>query len=174
MFSKQKPVNGNGTPIVSKVVDFDTLTDTHDKKHVIEKKVNVSAPQRGLFSTFWPFKWPSNFSQQQLSVAKDISSVDQHTLDGLNSVRSPEDKVIAMKKLKTENSSEEFIDVEYKQLSYAEAASLRVVRESKGSKVTSKKPKTDLVVDQDDDLEKSITDVELAEAAKKSIRYART
>ncbi|KAF6008541.1 hypothetical protein HII13_003864 [Brettanomyces bruxellensis] len=171
MFPDKKQLSRKESQIAPKVVDFGTLSDQHEQDHVIEKTVNVSTPRSGALSAFWPLRWFSRTNQQQTPSEKGHASCHSK-LDESNKVRSPTDKVIAMKKLKTENSSEEFIDVEYKQLSYAEAASLRVAQESE-PKSALKKHNNSIVVDQDDDLEKSITDVELAEAAKKNTRYVR-
>ncbi len=170
MFSDKKKLSRKESQIAPKVVDFGTLSDQHGQDHVIEKTVNVSTPRSGSLSAFWPLRWFSRTNQQQTPLENGHVSCSK--LDESNKVRSPTDKVIAMKKLKTENSSEEFIDVEYKQLSYAEAASLRVAQERE-PKSAFKKHNNSIVVDQDDDLEKSITDVELAEAAKKNTRYVR-
>ncbi len=56
MFLKQNQMNRNETPTAPKVVDFGTLSDTHDEKHAIEKNVNLPAPQSRLFSSIPPLR----------------------------------------------------------------------------------------------------------------------
>ncbi|VEU21160.1 DEKNAAC102035 [Brettanomyces naardenensis] len=63
-----------------------------------------------------------------------------------------------MKKLQEGNDTDDFIDIQVRKLSYAEAASL---------KRDGRQP----VVDQDKELEKSITDIEFMNAYKKQKRF---
>lgn len=49
-------MNRNETLTAPKVIDFGTLSDTHDKKHAIEKYVNVPPSQSGIFARIWPLR----------------------------------------------------------------------------------------------------------------------
>ncbi|QPG74120.1 hypothetical protein FOA43_001442 [Brettanomyces nanus] len=146
----------------TKVIDFGTIdtssakADKHKDMDYEKDAISNYGNGRSFFS-MWPLKMLFGTREQSGSRASDQSCG--------NIVDSPLDEVIAMKRLQgdasADNGTDDFIDIQVRKLSYAEVASLRA----------SNKECRCRVVDQDKELEKSVTDMELTNAFKRQKRF---
>lgn len=163
-YSKLPEINLEKKPL-PKIIDFNTI-DKGTNEVIIKDVTKVG------INLLWPFG-------SKNSKKKEPADDEKATTLLLDS----NDRVIAMKKIDlsnlkddnddsnyvlnnskltidTDNDNEEFIDIQVRQLSYAEVAAL-----NNGHKET--KHNTNIVViDQDTELEKSITDLEMMDKFK--------
>lgn len=134
------------------VFDFDTISNS--QKEISAKNVSE---KRGFFN------WAFGITKGN---AKDLTAVatSEPLLTDINS------KVLKMKSIEIDDS--EFIDVGNGKLSYAEVALFKVPKAStnKESKLKSVSDEV-VIIDQDLDLGKSITDMEMIEEYKKHKQF---
>ncbi|KAH3667189.1 hypothetical protein OGAPHI_002838 [Ogataea philodendri] len=151
------------------VIDFNTV----ELSNVTASVSSAKKPR----SWFWPFGGSK-------SAAKTEPVVDPATVANkekeFKMVGDSTNKVIAMKKMhEGDDLDDDFIDIQVRKLSYAEVAALQLKKNSlppAGSAKTASSGGSNLesVVDQDLDLEKSVTDVEFAENYRKSKKFTAT
>lgn len=177
-FFSSKPAAPKEPNALPKIVDFNTIDKTSSLK-----TDQLLTKNSSRFSI-----WPFGSKNTKSDLLKDQNN------DNKSFVINPNDKVISMKKVDSSsldydasitetdvttnkvddiNKDEEFIDIQLRQLSYAEVAALDLSRKHLSSKTivaTSKKSETNnnevIVVDEEKELEKSITDMEMAESYK--------
>lgn len=114
--------------------------------------------------SFWSYLFGKNKKAEEKKDDDRANSSDKKS--NIPSEWSPSDKVIMMKK-HGEDQEEEFVSLEIKPLSYAEAAFL-------GPKLKANRPVNSnvAVIDQDNDLERSITDIDLTKTFGRYIKNA--
>lgn len=172
--SKQLPIT-ESDPAVPKIVDFNTIDRTQQQKAIEPKNTN--------FFTLWPFR------------SKVKSSSNQSDDDNTSLLDDSTNKVIAMKKIDSSSlkpingagasittkdadldaeDDEDFINIELRQLSYAEVAALNKTHEQSFTTKSTNVPfnsKELPVIDQEDALGKSITDLEIAKSFENQEKF---
>lgn len=157
------------TTMAPKVVDFNTIdTQKSSSDTLANMQITGSAKPVTLLSYLWPF------SSSKTKEANDSDNVSRGDMTR-SLLDASTDKVIAMKKV-SDVDDDEFIDIQVRQLSYAEVSALDLVAKlkdtrnnntSQKTKGVSSKVTTDFVViDQEADLEKEITDMEMMDTLK--------
>jgi hypothetical protein len=160
-------------PIVSekdqpKIVDFNTINN--NRNNPTDKKAKELSLKKNTPFNFWPFgpKQKVLFSDKNNENSKNY---DEKTNNGKPLLLDANDKVIAMKKINSSNADhdnniedDEFIDIQVRHLSYAEVAALDLEK-SKSENTKKCRPLENnlMVIDQEDELEKSITDLEMVD-----------
>lgn len=149
--NKNKNKNNNNNNDLPQIVDFNTIE---------EPTIESDHPQSTSFFSLWPF----NRSRATTNKANDND--DDSLLDDSTN------KVIAMKKIDSSllnessinnDNDEDFIDIQLRQLSYAEVAALNNSKSNSNNQI--------VVIDQEDVLGKSITDIEMVKTLKNCEKF---
>lgn len=172
------------------VVDFNTIKD----KDIDNDKTTADPNKGSSFFMFWPFS-SSNSSAKAKKLSDQLNSASSQyqTKGGKPLLLDASDKVIAMKKVNSsaldsnlnestaaanELDDDEFIDIQLRQLSYAEVAALDLKNAKQSQQVKSKKNNRNslenkfIVIDQIEDLEKSITDLEMVDSYRDHEKFS--
>lgn len=140
------------------VVDFGTLTPSNDSTHIeMKHKKDESFLQKALSYRPWGAGQSAADSVKQHNEKLSL----EHSLTNINN------HVLKMKKIEVGDS--EFIEVANGSLSYAEAAVCNIGAEftDKTTKEKKKPIEEFFVVDQDAELERTVTDMEMVEDFRK-------
>ncbi|ODV85437.1 hypothetical protein CANARDRAFT_28237 [[Candida] arabinofermentans NRRL YB-2248] len=139
-------------PQAPPIIDLNT-TANKDNINQSDEVLQVDSKKRQNF-----FGWMFGKSSP-VATPNQAESIDSSSLCNSN------DKVIAMKKVESfdKEINEEFIDIQIRRLSYAEVAALSVPSKDNTNKLSSRKIDDDFVIDQELELEKSVTDLEFAD-----------
>lgn len=173
-----------------RVVDFNTIND----KDINNDKTVIDSNKSSSFFGFWPFSSFNSSTKSKKTLEQLNSAAAQPQINGGKPLLlDATDKVIAMKKVTSSHldsnlsdsvlkdkglDDDEFIDIQLRQLSYAEVAALDL-KDSKASKQFRSKQEHKnasqnkfIVIDQLDDLEKSITDIEMVDTFKNHEKFS--
>ncbi|GME96805.1 unnamed protein product [Ambrosiozyma monospora] len=153
-----------------KVIDINTLESKPQTQSNVNDQSLPPKPKKTGFS-FWSFFYSQNSDATNKDAISDKEGKDDTAKKStnLNLVNDSTNEVIAMKKVQEDESTDEFIDIQVRKLSYAEVAALEVQATKKTKKNTGK-----AVIDQDKELEKSVTDMEFADSYQKTQKYQLT
>lgn len=175
-----------------KVIDFGTL---NNQKNQNNDATAATRPEEKNSRSFWSYLFNGKKKQQSdkidttstptltdvvdkvISMKKIASSEINNNLNGQTSINGTsagkDDKLKDINQDVEGDDDDDFIDIQLRQLSYAEVAALNsVIKKNPISTKTFKKSKTSsddtdipelIVVDQDQDLGKSVTDLEMVE-----------
>ncbi|KAG7818434.1 hypothetical protein KL909_005056 [Ogataea angusta] len=169
MFMFDKPASSEAdTSLEPQVIDLNTLE---------YRNVSPEAPAaRKPRFWFWPFGGNKSAGESTAVLGSEtVATKEKH----LKKINDSTNKVIAMRKVHDEGIEleDDFIDIQVRKLSYAEVAALQLRKDGELPPGSSRNASSgvshlDPVVDQDLELEKSITDVELADSYSKSKKFS--
>ncbi|GMG19925.1 unnamed protein product [Ambrosiozyma monospora] len=154
-----------------KVIDINTLeSKPQNQTNVNDQSLPQKTKKTGF--SFWSFFYSQNSVATNKDAISDKEGKDETTKKStnLNLVNDSTNEVIAMKKVQEDESTDEFIDIQVRKLSYAEVAALEVQATSANSNKKTKNIQK-AVIDQDKELEKSVTDMEFADSYQKTQKY---
>ena len=174
-----------------KVIDFGTL---NNQKNQNNDATAATRPEEKNSRSFWSYLFNGKKKQQSDKIdttstptltdvvdkvisMKKIASSEINNLNGQTPINGTsagkDDKLKDINQDVEGDDDDDFIDIQLRQLSYAEVAALNsVIKKNPISTKTFKKSKTSsddadipelIVVDQDQDLGKSVTDLEMVE-----------
>ncbi|KAG7874377.1 hypothetical protein KL938_004992 [Ogataea parapolymorpha] len=169
MFMFDKPVASEAdTSLEPQVIDLNTFE---------YRDVSDQAPTaRKTRFWFWPFGG-NRSAKESIAVSgpETVATKEKQ----LKKISDSTNKVIAMRKVHDDGVEleDDFIDIQVRKLSYAEVAALQLRKDREPPSDSSRDaslgvPRIDPVVDQDLELEKSITDVEFADSYSKSKKFS--